>query len=186
MDSVWERFGGVILVTLLIGAPLGAAALFALRRHRLARGWTPGWAWRSAAADVGLVLGTAPWIWMTMTPTGQVGGLQLVPFRDLADVLSGGDTTVQVVGNLFVFAALGFFLPIRLRLARPAAVVAVVALIAGLLSAVLEALQLVLGLGRVTSVDDVLVNALGAALASLLSVRWWRSRRAGTPAGLAS
>jgi glycopeptide antibiotics resistance protein len=54
---------------------------------------------------------------------------------------------------------------------------AVVALVAAGLSVVVEVLQFVLQLGRVSSVDDVLINALGAALASLLSVRWWRARR---------
>ena len=52
----------------------------------------------------------------------------------------------------------------------------VVALVAAGLSVVVEVLQLALQLGRVSSVDDVLINALGAALASLLSVRWWCTR----------
>lgn len=99
------------------------------------------------------------------------------PLRDLLDVLRGGDTLVQLVGNLLAFAAVGFFLPIRLRLAPARWVPAIVGLIAAGLSVVVEALQYVLPLGRVSSVDDVLVNALGAALSSLLSVRWWRARR---------
>jgi glycopeptide antibiotics resistance protein len=36
-----------------------------------------------------------------------------------------------------------------------------------------EVLQYVLDLGRVSSVDDVLVNAVGAVLAALCSRRWW-------------
>jgi glycopeptide antibiotics resistance protein len=75
-----------------------------------------------------------------------------------------------------VFAALGALLPVRFRLGSPRTVVLRVFVVAAALSAVLEALQLVLSLGRVTSVDDVLVNALGAAVASLVSIRWWRSR----------
>ncbi|WP_308797648.1 VanZ family protein [Agromyces silvae] len=111
-----------------------------------------------------------------MAPTSGSGGLQLVPFRDLRAVLTGDDSIVQVVGNLLVFAALGFFLPIRFRLARPAWVPGIVGLVAGGLSVLVEAIQLTLPLGRVASVDDVLLNAAGAAIASLASARYWRSR----------
>lgn len=123
-----------------------------------------------------MLVGTAPWLWMILTPTGGAGGLQLVPLRDLLDVLRGGDTLVQLVGNLLAFAAVGFFLPMRLRLARAPWVPLVVALVVAGLAVVVEALQFVLPLGRVSSIDDVLINAVGAALASLLSMQWWRSR----------
>lgn len=179
IGSVLDRFGSVVLVTLLIGVPLGLLAVYWLAEHRLARGWSRPWAWRSAAAEVGLVVGTAPWVWMIMTPTGRGGGVRLIPFRDLTGVLTGGDALVQVVGNLLVLAALGFCLPIRFRLARPAGVVTVVALVAASLSILLEISQLVLGLGRVTSIDDVIVNALGAVIAATLSYRWWRARIGG-------
>jgi len=178
MATIGDRFGVVILVTVLLGIPLGALALVWLARRRMSAGWRSPWAWRATSAEIGILVGTVPWIWMIMTPTTGDGGVQLVPFRDLARVLGGQDTIVQVVGNLLVFAALGFFLPIRFRLAPPAAVFFVVALIAAGLSAILEALQFALQLGRVASIDDVLVNALGAAIASLLSMRWWRARSA--------
>jgi len=178
MATIGDRFGVVILVTVLLGIPLGALALVWLARRRMSAGWRSPWAWRATSAEIGILVGTVPWIWMIMTPTTGDGGVQLVPFRDLARVLGGQDTIVQVVGNLLVFAALGFFLPIRFRLAPPAAVFFVVALIAAGLSAILEALQFALQLGRVASIDDVLVNALGAAIASLLSMRWWRAQSA--------
>ncbi|MEN9621172.1 MAG: hypothetical protein RL499_1365 [Actinomycetota bacterium] len=177
MSSIAERYGAVILVTLLVGVPLGALAIALLVRARVRSGWSRSWAWRASISEVGMLVGTAPWLWMILTPTSGVGGLQLVPLRDLLDVLRGGDTLVQLVGNLLAFAAVGFFLPMRLRLARAPWVPAVVALVAAGLSVVVEVLQFVLQLGRVSSVDDVLINALGAALASLLSVRWWRARR---------
>lgn len=123
-----------------------------------------------------MLVGTAPWLWMILTPTNGAGGLQLVLLRDVLDVLRGGDTLVQLVGNLLAFAAVGFFVPMRVRLARAPWVPAVVALVAAGLSVVVEGLQWALQLGRVSSIDDVLINALGAVLASLLSVRWWRAR----------
>ncbi|PPF79550.1 VanZ family protein [Subtercola sp. Z020] len=174
MLSVVDRFGVVVLVTLLAGIPLGAALAYGLGRHRARSGWPVWWAKRSAIVEVGIVLGTAPWVWMIMTPTDGRSGVQLTPFQDLAGVLSDRDAVVQLGGNLLVFAALGALLPVRFRLGPPPVVVLVVALVAASLSATLEALQLLLSLGRITSVDDVIVNASGAALASLVSIRWWR------------
>ncbi|MCW3820281.1 VanZ family protein [Micromonospora sp. DR5-3] len=63
--------------------------------------------------------------------------------------------TVQVVGNLLVFAALGFFAP--LRFAAFASVPRILALAAGC-SVLVEAAQYVLRLDRTSSVDDSLLN----------------------------
>lgn len=79
--------------------------------------------------------------------------------------------TFQVVGNLLVFAALGFFAP--LRFPALASVPRILALAAGC-SVLVETAQYVLRLDRVSSVDDVLLNAAGAGLAALASRRWWR------------
>jgi glycopeptide antibiotics resistance protein len=181
MSSVWERYGAVILAVALVGVPIGIVTTVWLARRRVTGGRPRGWAWRASIAEVGLVLGTLPWVWMIMEPTSGSGGLQLVPFRDLGAVLTGEDSVVQVIGNLLVFAAAGFFLPIRFRLARPVFVPAVVALVAGGGSLILEVVQLALPLGRVASVDDILLNAAGAVIAALASIRFWRSR-ADTPA----
>jgi glycopeptide antibiotics resistance protein len=77
-----------------------------------------------------------------------------------------------IVGNLLVFASLGFFAP--MRFAALASVPRILALGTGC-SALVETAQYVLRLDRVTSVDDVLVNAVGAVLAALASRRWWRA-----------
>ncbi len=81
---------------------------------------------------------------------------------------------VQVVGNLLVFAAYGFLAPIRWRI-TPLAVIASSAIA----SAAVEAAQYLFDLGRVSSIDDVLLNAFGAGLAALCSRRWWA--RGGPP-----
>ncbi|MBT2499166.1 VanZ family protein [Agromyces sp. ISL-38] len=176
MSSVWERYGAVISVTALLGLPLGALVIFWLVRHRTRRGWSPSWAWRATVAEVCLVVGTVPWVWMIMTPTSGSRGLQLIPFHDLQAVLSGDDSVVQVIGNLLAFAALGFFFPIRLRLADAKWVPGVVALVVASVSLLFEVLQFTLQLGRVSSVDDILLNTVGAVLAALASASWWRSR----------
>ncbi|WP_336207447.1 VanZ family protein [Nonomuraea sp. LPB2021202275-12-8] len=130
---------------------------------------------RTALADVGIVVGTAPWIWMILTPANGQEGVSLVPFTDLAWVATEPWETVfvQVGGNLLVFAALGALLPVRsARWARWTRVAAV----AATASALVETLQYVLRLGRFSSVDDVLINTLGAVLAALVTRRWWAGR----------
>jgi len=82
------------------------------------------------------------------------------------------DGADRIVGNLLVFAALGFFAP--LRFAALASVPRILALGAGC-SVLVETAQYVFRLDRVSSVDDVLVNAVGAVLAGLMSRHWWRA-----------
>lgn len=92
-----------------------------------------------------------------------------MPLLDIAHLLAGGPVFAffQIVGNLLVFAAFGFFALIRWRIGPLA-----VAALGGLASIVVEGLQFALNLGRVTSVDDVLLNAAGAGLAALAARRW--------------
>lgn len=164
----FDTFNGVVLMTLVL-LPLSVLVVWALARVR--RGAGVASAWRVSLAEVGMVHGTVPWIWMTMMPgagAGVVPGrFSLVPLRDLVTMGPLG-----IFGNLLVFAALGFFAP--MRFAALASVPRILALGAGC-SVLVETAQYVLQLDRVSSVDDVLVNAVGAALAALASRRWWRT-----------
>ncbi|MEV7239148.1 VanZ family protein [Streptomyces sp. NPDC051020] len=168
-------FTGVALITVAV-LPLAALTVGVLARRRRGTGITPAWA--MSLAEVGIVYGTVPWVWMIMLPGGRAGTVparvSLVPLRDLLTTLAGDPltATVQVVGNLLVFAALGFFAP--LRFAALASVPRILALAAGC-SVLVETAQYVLRLDRVSSVDDVLLNAAGAGLAALVSRRWWRA-----------
>lgn len=177
-------FNGVVLITMAV-LPVAGLAVWALARRRTAAGATPGWAWRKALAEVGIIYGTVPWVWMIMLPGGQAGAvtgrLSLVPLRDLSTILSdGGPLTAaaQVVGNLLVFAALGFGAPVRF--AALASVPRILALAAGC-SVLVETAQYVLRLDRVSSVDDVLLNTAGAGLAAVASRRWWRAAAGPVP-----
>ncbi|GII55396.1 hypothetical protein Pth03_37850 [Planotetraspora thailandica] len=126
-------------------------------------------------ADVAVVAGTAPWIWMILTP-GAGQGVQLIPLVDLADQITRmppGAAVVQVAGNLLVFAALGAMLPVRS--ARFASLTAVAA-VAATASLTVEILQYALRIGRVSSVDDVILNAAGAVFAAFATRRWWARR----------
>jgi glycopeptide antibiotics resistance protein len=170
-------FSGVALITVAV-LPLAALAVWALARRRSLTGTTPAWAWRASLAEVGIVYGTVPWVWMIMLPGDRAGAapgrVSLVPLRDLLTILADRPVTAagQVVGNLLVFAALGFLAPLRFEALR--SIPRILALAAGC-SVLVEAAQYVLRLDRVSSVDDVLLNTAGAALAALASRRWWRA-----------
>jgi hypothetical protein len=163
-------FNGVML-TMVAALPLSALAVWLLARHRRAAGTESAWARRKSLAEVGMVHGTVPWVWLILMPgarAGEVPGrLSLVP---VVDLLTMGP--LGILGNLLVFAALGFFAPMRFT--TSASVPRALALGAGC-SILVETLQYVLRLDRVSSVDDVLLNATGAALAAMASRRWWRA-----------
>ncbi|MBM7493416.1 hypothetical protein JOD64_004638 [Micromonospora luteifusca] len=164
----YDTENGVLLM-MLVGLPLAALVVWALARFRRVTGGTT--AWRMSLAEVGMVYGTVPLVWITLMPgpgAGTVPGrVSLIPLRDL---LTMGP--VGIGGNLLIFAALGFFAP--MRFAVLASVPRILALGAGC-SALVEIAQYVLRLDRVSSIDDVLVNATGAVLAGLASRRWWRT-----------
>ncbi|MFB9237721.1 VanZ family protein [Plantactinospora siamensis] len=158
-----------LLLMMLVWLPVAALVVAALALCRRATGGAG--AWRRSLAEVGMVYGTAPFLWMTLMPgpgAGVVPGrVSLVPLRDLMAMGPLG-----IGGNLLIFAALGFFAP--LRFAALASLPRVLALGAGC-SVLVETAQYVCRLDRVSSVDDVLVNAAGAALFGLASRRWWRT-----------
>ncbi|MFC9504181.1 VanZ family protein [Streptomyces sp. NPDC057002] len=164
----FDTFNGVVLMT-LVALPLAALVVWALALRRRAAGVIS--AGRMSLAEVGMVHGTVPFLWLTMMPGAEPGiapaRVSLVPLRDLVTMGPLG-----IVGNLLVFASLGFFAP--MRFAALASVPRILALGAGC-SVLVETAQYVLRLDRVSSVDDVLVNAAGAVLAAMASRRWWRT-----------
>ncbi|MGW1932635.1 VanZ family protein [Streptomyces sp. NPDC001919] len=169
-----DTFNGVVLVTLAM-VPLSLVGVWALARRRRAAG--RALAWRTSLAEVGLVHGTVPFLWLTLMPGAAPGvapaRVSLVPLRDLATMGALG-----ITGNLLVFASLGFFAP--MRSAALASAPRILALGAGC-SILVETAQYALRLDRVSSVDDVLVNATGAVLAALASRRWWRTAQDAPP-----
>jgi VanZ like family. len=122
-----------------------------------------------------MINGTAPWVWVILTPSSGTSGIGIMPFRDLTAVPRGpsGTAVAQVGGNVLVFAALGALPPMRsAELAGLAAIAAVTA--TG--SAGVEALQYMPHLGRVSAIDDTLLDATGAIPAAMVSRRWWAHR----------
>ncbi|MEV4264619.1 VanZ family protein [Kribbella sp. NPDC049584] len=148
----------------MLALPVAALLVCMLARRR--------GTWRTALADVGIVYGTVPWVWMTLLPGSRAGvapaRVSLVPLHDLLTMPAD-----QIIGNLLVFAALGFLAP--LRFAALASVPRILALAAGC-SILIEVSQYAFRLDRVSSVDDVLLNTAGAGLAAVASRRWWLVR----------
>lgn len=166
--------GVVLTVTdIVLGAvallPLASFATWALAQLRILGGAAPAWAWRASLAEVGIVCGTLPWVWLTMLPgsgAGVVPGrVSLVPLRDLETM-----SDVQIYGNLLILAAVGLLVPVRFAALAtwPRIVV-----FAAACSAAIETAQYALQLDRVSSVDDVLLNTAGAGMAAVLSWPWW-------------
>jgi hypothetical protein len=175
--AAWQDWGQVVLVTMAL-VPVAAAAAAGLARWRIGRGAAAADAWRHSAFEVGMIVGTVPWLWMILTPREAPREVHLLPLHDLAAHLVGdpGVAIAQIGGNLLVFAAFGALAPLRFRLlARLPAIIALAA--AGSLA--LETMQYALALGRVSSIDDVLLNAAGAGVAGVVTRHWWRTRSAG-------
>lgn len=172
----WQPWVGTVngvLFWSLVALPVSVAVVGLLARRRREAG-----AWRRSFAEVAMVHGTVPWVWMILLPGATPGGprrrVNLVPLHDIAEVLAAGPpltAVAQIGGNLLVFAALGYFAPIRFR--KLASVPRMLALGAAC-SVLVETAQYVLWLDRVSSVDDVLLNAAGAGLAALASRRRWK------------
>ena len=164
----FDTFNGALLMT-LVGLPAAALVAWALARGRRAAGAVS--AGRTSLAEVGMIYGTVPFVWLTLMPgpgAGMVPGrVSLVPLRDLVTM-----GPIGIGGNLLVLAALGFFAP--MRFAALASVPRILALGAGC-SILIETAQYVLQLDRVSSVEDVLIKTTGAVLAGLASRRWWRT-----------
>src|SRR5690606_8022047 len=160
-----------VLVSLAL-LPLAAALVWAVAARRLRGGGDRRRVWRHTAAEVGAVAGTLPWLLLVLTPREGEGAVRLVPFVDLLDLFTADPRTIveQLVGNLILFAAAGFFAPIRFRIG-----LGTVALGAAAGCVAVEAAQFLFGTGRVASVGCVLLNSLGAVLSALASRRWWRA-----------
>jgi glycopeptide antibiotics resistance protein len=157
ITQAWRDHGVTIVVSLLLLPLIALLAARLLPRRRL---------------EIAMVAGTLPWLVMAFAPQPDASAVDLVPLRDLATQAAEapGVLLAQLVGNLLFLAAFGFFAPIRWRaLATPGRLLA-----AGVaVSAAIEVTQYVVNVGRVSSVDDVLLNATGALLAGLASRRWW-------------
>ncbi|GAB4047979.1 VanZ family protein [Catellatospora paridis] len=183
MAQVWELWHTVWITTAAL-VPLALLVVAGMVRRRSRAGVSRARAWRWSLAEGVMVLGTLPWLWMTLTPQQVPPGttmVYLVPLSDLGSYFTRPLPWViaQVGGNLLVFFALGVGAPVRFAaLASPARLL----LLGAACSLAIEVTQLLFVTNRVFSVDDVLVNAIGCLLGGLATHPWWSRTAVPRPA----
>lgn len=125
---------------------------------------------------VGLL--TGPSLYQLFAGRLPVPRVELIPFADIFSVLTDAESPsagvfANLAGNVLMFLPLGFLLPLFWRYFQTAKHTVLCGLT---LSVSIELIQLIAG--GVTSVDDVLLNTLGAAIGFGLSRLLFRSPRA--------
>ncbi len=169
-----QRFVLPWVVTLAL-LPVAALATVLLRQ------WRPSRSWRRSVGEVGMVLGSLPWVWMILLPVRVPPDTKMshwIPLSDALEQIRDGKIVVQVGGNLGPLFALGFFAFLRWPGLRWWHAL----LIGAGCSLILEVLQRLFASGRVFSVDDILLNALGCALGCGLGLLVLRLVRLRAPA----
>jgi hypothetical protein len=152
---------------------------FAMTSVRMRAGIPPRTAMAKSLLDVATGAAILVVLALTLTPTGQYQAreVRLLPLTDLRSTAATHgalDALAQAGGNAALFIPLGVTFPVRWpRLDRWAALLSV----AAAFSAGIEIVQVIMGAGHTTSMDDVISNTVGAALGymALLIVR--RTRR---------
>ncbi|MFJ2828754.1 VanZ family protein [Streptomyces sp. NPDC087263] len=180
MGRAFSHYADELAAALLVGVPVCIATAWLLHtfilRHKSGRA-----SWRLAVLDGLLAASVLPFLYATLSQgygTGRT--LSLIPFDELSSSLGttqmalSGVTLLNIGGNVALLFAFGLLLPLRSRWCSG---FGRVAMVTALLSTGVEAAQYVLDVGRVSSVDDVLINVVGAMAGAQVSRRWWLSRR---------
>jgi glycopeptide antibiotics resistance protein len=173
MSDFWRPFGallpaGLIAGGLLVGLAFTWRRLAGAGRRLTAVAFCIVW----ALATLAVTLRPQPAL-IDAQGNFRTRELNLVPFRELWIITFDSTTwhvfVEQVAGNTVLFAPLGAGLAL-LTYRRPRARVGFLGgAIAGV---VVECLQWMLGTGRISSIDDVLLATLGSGLGFLVSRRY--------------
>lgn len=165
MEYLLHHFGKLIVFGPIMIVPASAAWL--MLAHRRRRILSVRRSLVTAALDVSIALfGVWPSLLVTM-PTSDESRVHLLPGTDLLMAASDQNAFWQLTANFSLLLPLGMLLPMRwtwwrsLRKATGAALLA---------SFGIELTQYVAGIGRVASIDDVLVNTAGAAAGAALVI----------------
>lgn len=169
-------FGGLVddlaLLALTAAAVLGGLVAVVVTRRRIAEGEQPNSALSRTVVDVAMFAAVAGVLAVTVLPNRYgAGGTNLVPFASMGPLATRSvDVLVairNVIGNILLFAPLGFLLAFRRRAARPLWSALFGALS---LSLLVEMAQGVLPLGRSVDIDDVILNVAGALLGGMMAL----------------
>ena len=127
-------------------------------------------------SGLALVASVVAILGLTLVPIDSADeDLQLLPFSHIVDALTPpvGTELVEMVLNVLLFLPFGAALSLR-RIS-----IGVTILVAAALSATVELAQLLVISGRTTSVDDVLLNTIGALLGHVTVSAWTAREDAG-------
>lgn len=171
----WQAFSDVAPWSLLAAAAGAVVAEFVarLRGNRRPRS--------AIALDFALLASLFAILAIVFVPAPMAGRGSPVSLHLLGDVLPVFDdrpdlALFQLAGNVLLLAPLALLAPVRFDWAKP---VPRIVLAAFAVSVSIECLQVWQGAGRVGSLDDVLCNTAGAALAAWCGSRW-RGRATGS------
>jgi len=150
---------------MVAGVAFGLAV--ATRRRVRATGWHAGL--QTVSLDVALVASVGAIFVLTLSPIVDEREIRLLPLSDILEALTpriDGARLLTETANILLFAPLGAALGLRGYRAGTTAVIGLA------LSAAVEFTQLIFVSGRTTSVDDLLLNTLGAVLGHALLSRF--------------
>ncbi len=164
-----SSLGFSVPLALTLAAALALVVGMAGRRGRGGLASRPVW------ANIALLASVAGIVALTLNPSGEDNDIQLIPLRDFVDALTSpvNETVLlAAVANVLLFMPFGAALNMRgLSLKKTA-------LVGFALTACVEGAQLLFVSGRTTSVDDLLLNTLGAVLGHALLQSWAPARKA--------
>ncbi len=164
----WQAFFDAAPWSLLVAAAGAGVAEFIARLNGKRRGLVV------VALDFALLAALFAVLLIVFVPAPTAAHGSSVSLHLLADVLPVFSdrpelAMIQLAGNVFLLMPLAILLPTRFGWAKP---VPRIVLSAFLVSVSIECLQVWQDAGRVGSLDDVLCNTAGAALAAWCGNRW--------------
>ena len=153
----------VVAFPLFVVAGVAFGLVVAARRRARATGWHARL--QPISLDVALAASVAAILVLTLAPLDDEKDVQLLPFSDIVEALMPPVHTWRLLttaANVLLFVPFGAVLGLRgFRIGKTA-------VIAFALSAAVESAQLLLVSGRTTSINDLLLNTLGAVLGHAL------------------
>ena len=177
IEGLRRSFGSLLPLLVVAALVSGTLAVVLLHRSRSARG--PATVSRSVL-DVAILLSALAALYLTILvpiPLGDRPSRTLEWWPTESVALFSQPTLLgwsQALANIVLLAPLGALAPLRFERLRPFRRLATAALLTSL---GIEVAQLVLPLGRVSSVDDLLMNTMGGMAGAIVTWWWWGRRK---------
>lgn len=162
LDNMFRAFGSDLMDLLVVALPLLAIVVLARKSWAGRSPHRRRYSWIDALSEAGILLGLACVAMVTLVPSGLPDdGPKRIQWAVFASDITYRPELTQVLGNLVLFTPIGFFVALRYgrRLALVAALV---------LPLAVEATQHLMVAGRVATLEDVLLGAVGCAIAAVV------------------